>query len=91
MVKSRPSPRRSAEVKATARALNQLSSRLKTATESRIRLVAAAGHGLRTPITRMRLRAEFLAKEIIERYGGTVTLENRQGGGLARTVVFAAV
>jgi signal transduction histidine kinase len=28
--------------------------------ESRMRLVAAAGHDLRTPITRMRLRAEFL-------------------------------
>ncbi|PDQ18835.1 two-component sensor histidine kinase [Mesorhizobium sanjuanii] len=50
----------SAEVKATAHALNQLSSRLKTAMESRMRLVAAAGHDLRTPMTRMRLRAEFL-------------------------------
>ena len=28
--------------------------------ESRMRLVAAAGHDLRTPITRMRLRAEFV-------------------------------
>jgi signal transduction histidine kinase len=28
--------------------------------ESRMRLVAAAGHDLRTPMTRMRLRAEFL-------------------------------
>lgn len=50
----------SAEVKATAHALNQLSSRLKIAMESRMRLVAAAGHDLRTPMTRMRLRAEFL-------------------------------
>ncbi|TPW28961.1 ATP-binding protein [Pararhizobium mangrovi] len=50
----------SADVRATAHALNQLSSRLKAATESRMRLVAAAGHDLRTPITRMRLRAEFL-------------------------------
>jgi len=31
--------------------------------ESRMRLVAAAGHDLRTPITRMRLRAEFVADE----------------------------
>lgn len=53
----------SAEVKATAHALNQLSSRLKTAMESRMRLVAAAGHDLRTPMTRMRLRAEFLDEE----------------------------
>ncbi|RUZ22939.1 HAMP domain-containing protein [Mesorhizobium sp. M7A.F.Ca.US.007.01.2.1] len=32
-----------------------------------------------------------IAKEIIERYGGTVTLENRRGGGLEQTVVFDAV
>jgi signal transduction histidine kinase len=49
-----------AEVRATARALNSLSARLKSAVESRMRLVAAAGHDLRTPITRMRLRAEFV-------------------------------
>jgi signal transduction histidine kinase len=49
-----------AEVKATARALNRLTASLKAAMESRMRLVAAAGHDLRTPITRMRLRAEFL-------------------------------
>ncbi|KUM27845.1 histidine kinase [Mesorhizobium loti] len=53
----------SAEVRATAHALNQLSARLKTAMESRMRLVAAAGHDLRTPMTRMRLRAEFLEDE----------------------------
>jgi signal transduction histidine kinase len=49
-----------AEVRVTAKALNSLSSRLKAAMESRMRLVAAAGHDLRTPITRMRLRAEFV-------------------------------
>ena len=49
-----------AEVRATARALNRLTTNLKAAMESRMRLVAAAGHDLRTPITRMRLRAEFL-------------------------------
>ena len=53
----------SAEVRATARALNRLSSRLKGAIESRMRLVAAAGHDLRTPMTRMRLRAEFIADD----------------------------
>ena len=31
--------------------------------ESRMRLVAAAGHDLRTPMTRMRLRAEFLDED----------------------------
>lgn len=56
-----PIPERGpAEVKATARALNVLSQRLGHAVESRMRLIAAAGHDLRTPMTRMRLRAEFL-------------------------------
>ena len=52
-----------AEMKTTARTLNRLSARLRAAMESRMRLVAAAGHDLRTPMTRMRLRAEFLADE----------------------------
>jgi len=45
------------------RLINRLSERLKTALESRMRLVAAAGHDLRTPLTRMRLRAEFMADD----------------------------
>jgi signal transduction histidine kinase len=52
-----------AELKATARAINTMTVRLKNAAESRMRLVAAAGHDLRTPMTRMRLRAEFLDEE----------------------------
>lgn len=51
------------EVKAAARAINLLSLRLRAAMESRMRLVAAAGHDLRTPMTRMRLRAEFLSED----------------------------
>ncbi|MGO4722759.1 MULTISPECIES: ATP-binding protein [unclassified Inquilinus] len=52
-----------AEMRTTARTLNRLSARLRAAMESRMRLVAAAGHDLRTPMTRMRLRAEFLPEE----------------------------
>jgi len=52
----------SGEVRQMAAALNRLSDRLKSAMESRMRLVAAAGHDLRTPMTRMRLRAEFLGE-----------------------------
>jgi signal transduction histidine kinase len=52
-----------AELKATARALNTMTAKLKNAVESRMRLVAAAGHDLRTPLTRMRLRVEFLDEE----------------------------
>ncbi|MDS9469375.1 ATP-binding protein [Paracoccus sp. MBLB3053] len=50
----------SGEVRAAARALNRLSRQLGQSMESRMRLVAAAGHDLRTPMTRMRLRAEFI-------------------------------
>lgn len=53
----------STEARQTATALNRLSARLQAAMESRKRLLAAAGHDLRTPITRMRLRAEFLPKD----------------------------
>ncbi|MEX6505981.1 ATP-binding protein [Jiella sp. M17.18] len=51
------------EVRATASALNRLTARVRAAIEGRMRLVAAAGHDLRTPMTRMRLRAEFLPDE----------------------------
>jgi signal transduction histidine kinase len=51
------------EIKATARALNHMATRLKAAIDSRKRLVAAAGHDLRTPLTRMRLRAEFFDEQ----------------------------
>lgn len=51
------------EIRATAKAINRLSARLNAAMESRMRLVAAAGHDLRTPMTRMRLRAEFLDED----------------------------
>lgn len=48
------------EIRATARTINRLATRLNAVTENRMRLVAAAGHDLRTPMTRMRLRAEFI-------------------------------
>ena len=52
-----------AEVRAAAVAINRLSARLKGAMDSRMRIVAGAAHDLRTPLTRMRLRAEFLAED----------------------------
>jgi len=51
------------EVRAAARTINTLSARLKIAMESRMRIVAAAAHDLRTPLTRLRLRAEFIEDE----------------------------
>jgi signal transduction histidine kinase len=82
------------EVRATAKALNSLSLRLKRAMESRMRLVAAAGHDMRTPITRMRLRAEFVEDEEdrarwladldeLERIADSAILLVREESGLA--------
>ncbi len=89
-----------AEVRATARALNSLSLRLKNAMESRMRLVAAAGHDMRTPITRMRLRAEFVSdqddremwlKDIteLERIADSAILLVREESGLTSAETFS--
>ncbi|RIY01384.1 two-component sensor histidine kinase [Aureimonas flava] len=48
------------EERAIARSFNALSARLAAAFEGRMRFIAAAGHDIRTPLTRLRLRAEFL-------------------------------
>ncbi len=48
------------ENRETVRLINTLAEKVKSAMESRMRLVAAAGHDMRTPMTRMRLRAEFI-------------------------------
>ncbi|WP_245454086.1 ATP-binding protein [Aquabacter cavernae] len=56
--------RGTAELRAAARTINRLSERLKAAMESRMRIVAAAAHDLRTPMTRLRLRAEFLPEDV---------------------------
>lgn len=48
------------EDRETIKLINKLSEKVKLAMESRMRLVAAAGHDLRTPLTRMRLRCEFI-------------------------------
>ncbi|MFT2213330.1 ATP-binding protein [Rhizobium giardinii] len=49
------------EVRTTAKTINRLSTRLNAAVSSRMRMIAAAGHDMRTPMTRMRLRAEFVS------------------------------
>lgn len=52
-----------AEIKATARALNRMGDSFKRLIDSKMRLVAAASHDFRTPMTRMRIRAEFLGED----------------------------
>ena len=48
------------EVRRAARAFNEMQERLKTFVHDRTRMLAAISHDLRTPITRLRLRAEFI-------------------------------
>jgi signal transduction histidine kinase len=48
------------EIRAAARALNRMRQRIKSLIHDRTRMLAAVGHDLRTPITRLRLRSEFI-------------------------------
>lgn len=48
------------ETAAAARAFNTMAARIRRFVEDRTLLLTAIGHDLRTPITRMRLRAEFM-------------------------------
>jgi signal transduction histidine kinase len=51
------------EVRTLARALNHMRGRIRAMVEDRTRMLAALGHDLRTPITRLRLKAEFIGDE----------------------------
>ena len=50
------------EVVTAVRALNAMQERLRRLIDNRTRMLAAISHDLRTPVTRLRLRAEFLGK-----------------------------
>jgi signal transduction histidine kinase len=48
------------EIRTLARALNEMQTRISDLIAQRTRMLATIGHDLRTPITRLRLRAEFM-------------------------------
>ncbi len=52
-----------AEVARAARAFNTMAERIRRFVQDRTQMLAAISHDLRTPITRMRLRAEFVEDE----------------------------
>ena len=51
------------EIRQAARAFNQMQGRLRRHIENRTQMLAAVSHDLRTPITQLRLRAEFIDDE----------------------------
>jgi signal transduction histidine kinase len=53
------------EVRKAARAFNLMRDRIKRLMQERTAMLAAVGHDLRTPITRLRLRAEFIEDEAV--------------------------
>ena len=53
------------EIRQTAEAFNLMQARLQRFVQDRTRMLAAIGHDLRTPITSLRLRAEFVTDDEI--------------------------
>jgi signal transduction histidine kinase len=51
------------EIRSVAKALNRMRERITALIDDRTRMLAAISHDLRTPITRMRLRSEFIEDE----------------------------
>jgi signal transduction histidine kinase len=52
------------EIRSVAKALNRMRERISALIDDRTRMLAAISHDLRTPITRMRLRSEFIEDDV---------------------------
>ncbi len=67
-VNAAPLPERGpAEVTMAAAAFNTMATRIRRFVQDRTLMLTAIGHDLRTPITRLRLRAEFVEDEVQRR------------------------
>ncbi|MDB5551847.1 MAG: sensor histidine kinase [Rhizobium sp.] len=62
---SAPLPERGPEeIRSVAKALNRMRERISALIDDRTKMLAAISHDLRTPITRMRLRSEFIEDDV---------------------------
>jgi signal transduction histidine kinase len=52
------------EIRSVAKALNRMRERITALIDDRTKMLAAISHDLRTPITRMRLRCEFIEDDV---------------------------
>jgi signal transduction histidine kinase len=52
------------EIRSVAKAFNRMRERITTLIDDRTKMLAAISHDLRTPITRMRLRSEFIEDDL---------------------------
>lgn len=75
------------EVRAAALAFNDMQTRLRRFVEDRTLMIAAISHDLRTPITRMRLRAEFIDDDEIQ--GKMLADLDEMEAMIAQTLTFA--
>jgi signal transduction histidine kinase len=75
------------EVRRAARAFNTMQKRLKRFIQDRTQMLAAISHDLRTPITRMKLRAEFVDDD--EQRGKMLADLDEMEAMIAATLAFA--
>ena len=76
-----------AEVRQAVRAFNQMQQRLRRLIDNRTRMLAAISHDLRTPITLLRLRAEYIEDE--EEKRKTLSTLDEMESMIASTLAFA--
>ncbi|WGF90385.1 ATP-binding protein [Marinivivus vitaminiproducens] len=67
-----------AEIRRTAASFNSMQGRLHRFVEDRTKMLAAIGHDLRTPLTSLRLRAEFVGNDDVQRKM-LATIDEMQG------------
>jgi len=75
------------EIRQAVKAFNGMQERLRRLVENRTRMLAAISHDLRTPITQLRLRAEFI--EDAEEQAKTLTTLKEMEAMIASTLTFA--